>query len=174
MIIDTTNLWRSTLARKTKGMKASPLSYEIAAHVAPYLRIATREGYIPVNRDLVLCVGEDDEPWSQTAEKIRKDYDHVGNDGQGLWHIFKPKATKIVEFFELTQGLLDELNIPPCSPMYITGMWGETIDGVANLQKVTMGDFIARQPDDHSDQWVVQQNIWLRTYTEVEPPPETV
>ena len=174
MIIDTAPLWRSTFARKTKGMKATPLDYEVASHIAPYLRIATREGYIPVDKRLVLCIGVDDEPWAQTPEKIRADYDYVGNDGEGLWHIYQPKANKIVEFFELTQEILDELNIPPATRKYIVGLWGETVDGTSNLQRVHLGDFVVRRPDDHTDQRVVQRSIWFRTYTEVEPPPETV
>jgi len=165
-IIDTAPLWTGRLGKKTKGLKALSLSVAVFESAAKYLTIKTLEGYIPIDRSCLLCVGEADEPWQQLPHKIEKDYDMVGTEG--AWDLYMPKPTKIVEFIEVTEELLrDTLNIPPAAPTFIVGLWGETIDGIANLQRVRQGDFIARQLDQHEDQWVVQRSIWLRTYEEV-------
>lgn len=166
-IIDTAPHWTGRIAQKTKGLKAMPLRVCLFSMALPYFAIATREGYIKPDPDCLLCVGEDDEPWQQLPEKLNRDYDVVGVDG--AWVLYHPKPTKRVEFIEVTPSLLEQLGRSQLDTLYIVGQWGETIDGVANLQRLRLGDFIARQLHDPSDQWVVQRGIWLRTYAEVSP-----
>lgn len=163
MIIDTTDLWTGRLARKTKGLKAVPMRVCLFSIVAPYFSINTREGYIKPDLDTMLCVGADDEPWQQPLANLQRGYDAVGVDG--IWTLYAPKPSKVVEFFEITSALVASIGAV-AAPLFITGQWGQTIDGIPNLQRCHVGDFIARNPDDLADQWVVQRSIWLRTYEE--------
>jgi hypothetical protein len=169
-IIDTTPFWSGRLAKKTKGLKAISPTFGILESLRPYLAINTREGYIPIDPACWICVGADNEPWQQLPSKIEKDYDRVGTEG--AWGLYQPKPTKVVEFIEVTPELVTPFSA--ASSFYIVGRWGQTIAGVEKLQRLHVGDFIARQVDDHGDQWVVQRAIWLRTYEEVpdKQPPE--
>jgi hypothetical protein len=162
IIIDTTPYWSGRLARKTKGMKAISPGVCIFETVLPYLTLNTREGHGPIDPACLICVGVDNEPWQQLPTKIEKDYDRVG--AEGAWTLYAPKPTKIVEFIQVTEDLLGGATTEPA---YIVGKWGETIDGAHNLQRLRLGDCIARQIDDHADQWVVNRAIWDRTYEEI-------
>jgi hypothetical protein len=164
MIIDTTPFWTGRLGKKTKGMKVISPNVGVFESLQPYLTINTREGYIPIDPACLICVGTDNEPWQQLPAKIEKDYDKVGT--KGAWDLYMPKPTKIVEFIEVTHDVLDACNVPASAPSFIVGLWGQTIDGVDNLQRFRLGDYIARQRDNHADQWVVAKSIWDRTYEE--------
>lgn len=165
MIIDTTPFWTGRLGKKTKGMKVISPTVGIFESLRSYLTLNTREGYIPIDPACLICVGDANEPWQQLPSKIEKDYDKVGTEG--AWDLYVPKPTKIVEFIHVTEDLMDDANIPASAPAFIVGKWGQTIDGVDNLQRFRLGDYIARQLDDHADQWVVAKSIWDRTYEEV-------
>ena len=157
MILDTTSYWAGALAKKTKGLKAKHLSALFAdKSVMSKFLLDTLEAKEVITPDACFCIGEANDAWQQSAVKLIKDYDLVSIDADG-WMLWHPKPTKIVEFIEVT---------PEMGEGYIVGKWGQTIDGVANLQKFKAGDFIARQPGDHSDQWVIQRSIWQRTYSD--------
>ena len=116
--------------------------------------------------DACFCIGEANDAWQQAASKLLKDYDLQGIDADG-WMIWHPKPTKIVEFIEVTEELFASIGASKTDEVYIVGLWGQVIDGVKDLQRVRVGDFIARQRDQHDDQWVVAKSIWARTYTEI-------
>jgi hypothetical protein len=67
--------------------------------------------------------------------------------------ICQPKPDNEVQFFESTRD------------QYITGLWGETVDGVLNQQWCKAGDFVLRNPTDTTDNWVVQRKLFLNTYS---------
>lgn len=154
MILNTDNaVWRR--GKKTKGLKAKPLITLIVdrAVVNKFL-IDTLEGREPIDSANMFCIGETGDAWQQTAKALLKKYDITGIDADG-WMACMPKPENEAEFFEAT------------TEGHIVGLWGATIDGVANLQAFKVGDFICRQPHQHEDQWVVQRKLFLNTYTEL-------
>lgn len=151
-ILDTsTATWAR--AKKTRPIQAKPLSSVLVdpSIVSKFL-VNTLEGREPVTIANVLCVGEVGEPWQQSVKALLKKYD-VTNITENGWLVCTPKPENEVEFYFATEAGL------------IVGLWGEEIDGVANLQKVAVGDAIARQTYDHKDQWVVRRNLFDATYS---------
>ena len=151
MTIDTsTATWAR--AKKTASIKAKPLSSVIVdAVAAKVLLIDTLEGREPANVANMLCMGAAGDPWQQSVKALFKKYDVVGiEDG---WLLCNPKPENEVEFyFSESDGV-------------IQGLWGETIDGRDNMQRVSKGDAIARQTYDHNDQWVVRRKLFDNTYS---------
>lgn len=164
-VIDTTPFWTGQQAKKTKGLKAKPFASIFADQsVMGKFLLDTLEAKEVLTPDACFCIGEAGDAWQQAGAKLIKDYDLTSITADG-WLVFHPKPTKIVEFFEVTEEVLDAANVPATAPSFIVGLWGQTIDGIANLQRCRLGDFVARQLDVHEDQWVVQRAIWQRTYT---------
>lgn len=169
-ILDTTPFWSGRLAKKVKGLKAKPVSSLVTDRsVLHKLLLDTLEAKEPLDATTCFCIGESDDAWQQSSADLIKGYDLVSIDADGWLH-FSPKPTKVVEFFEVTsQHLPGAPALLAATTFYIFGKWGQTIDGVSNLQQVRPGDFVARQLHDPSDRWVVRRDIWLRTYDEVLP-----
>lgn len=157
-ILNTDNaVW--SRGKKTKGLKAKPLITLIVdrAVVNKFL-IDTLEGREPIDSANMFCIGETGDAWQQTAKALLKKYDITGIDADG-WMACLPKPENEVEFFEVVAGT---------HASYIVGLWGAAIEGVGtNLQKFNIGDFVCRQPHEHADQWVVQRNLFLNTYTQL-------
>ena len=157
-ILDTTtSTWLR--GKKTKGLKAKPLITLIVdrAVVNKFL-IDTLEGREPIDSANMFCIGETGDAWQQTAKALLKKYDITSIDTDG-WMNCLPKPENEVEYFEVTAGT---------HAQYIVGKWGSTIEGLGvNLQKFNIGDFVCRQPHEHEDQWVVQRNLFLNTYTQL-------
>ncbi len=80
--------------------------------------------------------------------------------------ISDPRPENYVEFFEFKEADERKMSVTPGS-WVIQGQWGETIDGVQGLERLVDGDFICRQPNQHTDQWVVRRKLFLDTYTEL-------
>lgn len=140
-------------AKKTRPIQAKPLSSVLVdASVISKFLIGTLEGKEPVTIANLLCVGEVGEPWQQSPKALLKKYDITNITAEG-WLVCTPKPENEVEFY-----FADKAG-------YIVGLWGETIDGVANLQAVAVGDAIARQTYDYNDQWVVRRNLFDATYS---------
>ena len=164
-IIDTASFWNGRIAKKTKGLRMKPLvNLIVDKSVMSKFLLDTLEAKETLTPDACFCIGEAGDAWQQAASTVIKGYDLEKVDADGWLH-FQPKPTKIVEFFEVTA----DVTPIPTEGICIVGKWGQTIDGVDNLQKARLGDFIARQRDDHTDQWVVAKSIWLRSYTEIWP-----
>ena len=71
----------------------------------------------------------------------------------------RPKPTGIVEYFEITEELAG-------GALYLQGRWGGYVKGVGtNLQTFQLGDYVCRQPHDHTDQWIVARQAFVRDYT---------
>ena len=75
-----------------------------------------------------------------------------GVDSDG-WEIRIPKPGNSVEMFYATED------------GYLQGTWGSTIPGLGEkLQLVQVGDAIARDPNNHIDQWRIQRTLFDATY----------
>lgn len=161
-ILDTQKIHAWQRARKVKPLRAKPMSAVFAdgAMIGKFL-VDTLEGAEPASLSAMFCVGEAGDAWQQTPEKLLAKYDISGIDASG-WMVCVPKPENSVECFELTETVLRAMEGK--REGYIVGQWGQTVDGVKNLQAFSIGDFIARNPADWSDQWVVRRKIWLNTY----------
>ena len=145
--------WR--VAKKTKPLRAKPMvTLVIDKTVMAKFLIDTLEAREPVSPNAMFCIGETNDAWQQTPDKLLSKYDVTDVDGDG-WMVCTPKPDNSAEFIEAgTAG-------------FIIGLWGETIDGHENLQAFSPGDCIARNRQDHDDVWVVRRKIWMNSYTEI-------
>lgn len=160
MILDTSTLF-SGKAKKTQGLRAKHISATVSdPSILNSLLVRTLEGVGAIGPNVMYCVGILGDVWLQNATNLLKKYDLIKIDEQGWLH-FMPKPENEVEFFEVTADMLG------ADGGYLIGLWGDTIDGVQNCQKVLVGDFVARQVFDHNDQWVVKRKIWLNSYTKL-------
>lgn len=161
-ILNTIRLARQwNIAKKTKSIRAKPLSWVFAdVSCAGMFKIITLEGDEPVDVPNLLCIGEADEPWQQTKKALLKKYTitDISDDG---WMICTPKPENSVEFFVVQPSDVSG----DTGTLGIIGQWGGDFDGLKNVQLVSFGDTVCRQPHDHSDQWVVRKVLWESTYS---------
>lgn len=145
--------WRR--GKKTKGLKAKAMiNLMVDRTVMSKFLVDTLEAKEPVSPNAMFCIGEAGDAWQQTPKALLKKYDILDVDNDG-WMICQPKPDNEVEFIEAeNEG-------------YITGHWGETIGELVNQQKCKKGDFVLRNPQDTTDQWVVDRKLFLNTYTEL-------
>jgi hypothetical protein len=148
------------VARKTKNIFAAPATHLIHPSLIASVLLDTPEGQEPINPDNFICRGLTGEVWQQTPKAINRKYDNVAEAADG-WDIYRPKPENSAEFFFATGEMLAA---QPEWPTVIQGLWGETIDGIPNLQRFAVGDAICRQPTDHSDVWVVRRHFFDNTY----------
>lgn len=159
-IFPTTGMkWSS--AKKTKPLQAKAmLSLIVDTKVYKHFLLDTLEGREPVGEHNIFCIGDSGDAWQQTSKALLKKYDVTNIDDRG-WMTCTPKPENSVEFFQLEKSMLG-MDQPEF--VYIQGHYGENIMGIANLQRCRSGDYVCRQTFDHSDQWVVQKNIFENTY----------
>lgn len=163
IVSTSTSVWLR--GKKTKGLKAKPLiTLMVDRTVVNKFLIDTLEGEEPIDSANIFCIGEAGDAWQQTSKALLKKYDIKDIDADG-WMVCEPKPENEVEFFEFTDEMAaGSLN----GPLWLQGQWGKTVEGVGtNLQKILPGDFICRQPHDHSDQWVVKRKLFLNTYSQL-------
>ena len=148
-------------AKKTKPIRAKLLSWVFAdVSCASMFKIVTLEGDEPVDVPNLLCIGEAGEPWQQTKKALLKKYTitDISDDG---WMICTPKPENSVEFFVVQHN---DVHVD-ADVLGIIGQWGGEVDGLRNVQLVSFGDTVCRQPHDHTDQWVVRKVLWESTYS---------
>lgn len=155
-ILETTDL-QYRVAKKTKGLRAKPMVTLIVDRgvMAKFL-VDTLEAREPVSADAMFCIGESNDAWQQTAKKLLSTYTVDAIDADG-WMVCNPRPGASVDFYETKDD----------HPGYVVGLWGETVDGVENLQRFKPGDFICRSREDRTDVWVVARKIFINSYTEL-------
>lgn len=155
--------------KKTKGLRAKPLiTLLVDRGVVNKFLIDTLEGEEPIDAGNIFCIGETGDAWQQTAKALIKKYDIKDIDSDG-WMVCEPKPENEVEFFEFTGEMADKITSASFGDKFvIQGVWGKTIEGVGEkMQFIEVGDFVCRQPHDHSDQWVVRRKLFNNSYTEL-------
>lgn len=146
-----TTQWRR--AKKTKGLRAKAMvNLIVDRSVVNKFLLDTLEAREPIGPSTMFCIGDAGDAWQQTPKALLKKYDVVNIDDDG-WMVCQPKPDNEVQFFK-------SLNA-----QYITGHWGETVAGLLNQQWCKVGDFVLRNPDDITDVWVVQNNLFNNTYS---------
>jgi hypothetical protein len=149
-------------------MRAKPMvSLIVDSAIMSKFLVDTLEAREPVSASALFCIGETNDAWQQTSEKMLSKYTVDAIDADG-WMVCVPKPDNSVEFFEITMDAFpNETTITAPSVGYIRGQWGETIFDESNLQSFVKGDIIARNREDRTDVWVVARKIWINSYTEI-------
>lgn len=146
--------------KKTKGLLAKSMSaLFVDTFVIDKFLIDTLEGEEPIDIANMFCIGETRDAWQQTPKALLTKYkvDFIDNSG---WMHCSPKPENEVQFFEFTSDMAG------AERWVIQGIWGKTIRGLGkDLQEIEVGDFVCRQPHDHTDQWVVRRKLFLNSYT---------
>jgi len=133
-----------------------------AKHRACFSSIPASFASEDLSDDAMICLGDTGEYWQQPAFMVLLTYVIVGIDNDG-WLLCRPRPEKEVQAFELTKDMIG-MDSRGSSYVFIQCLKGESIMGIVNLQRAQIGDFICRQVQDHTDQWVVQRKIFLNTY----------
>ncbi len=142
-------------AKKTKGLRAKPMiSLLVDRSVMSKFLVDTLEARESVGPNAMFCIGDAGDAWQQMPKSLLSKYDVTDVDDDG-WMVCIPKPGNEVQFYEAKND------------GYITGRWGETVDGKENQQRFSVGDFVLRNPEDQDDMWVVQRKIFLNTYAEL-------
>lgn len=152
-------------ATKTKGLDGKPAA-DIFGRLLASVRLETIEGNQPVKHDSIICIGISGEPWQQKPGNIAKKYIAVATSNDG-WTRYEPVVGNAVDYFEVTAELAafaTGYHDNKTKAGFIVGTYGDTIDGVDNMQAFNVGDIIARDPSNHIDQWVVARKIWENSY----------
>lgn len=164
IILDTSDeVWR--LAQKEQSITAKPMRDVISDPkcVGGFL-LNTLEGAARIDIDAMYCYTERGDVWQQSSSSLLKKYtvESITHDG---WLICHPKPNVPVQFFEL----VPERHSTPYDSEEITirGRYGALIDGIPNLQHCQIGDFVLRNPNETTDQWVVRKHLFLNTYKEI-------
>ena len=161
-ILDTTGLFEGRIAKKVKEVRAKPMvNLIVDRSVLSKFLVDTLEAREPVSADAILCIGEGNDAWQQTATSLLSKYTVESIDPDG-WMVCKPRPEHSVEFFEVTDAMVSGEGT-----CFIVCRWGQTIDGIEQLQKALVGDVVVRNRKDSSDQWVVNRKIWRNTYKEI-------
>ena len=150
-----TNTLAFKVAKKTKGLRAKPMvTLLVDRTVMSKFLVDTLEAKEPVHADAMFCIGESNDAWQQSAKKLLSKYTVDAIDPEG-WMVCNPKQESSVEFAQvLFEGFLQ-------------GNWGETFGEYKNIQRYKLGDFVVRNREDHTDTWVVDQKIFINSYTEI-------
>lgn len=121
--------------------------------------VNTLEGEEPIRSNAIVCVGEYNDMWQQTPKKLLSAY-IVGDITDDGWMVCIPKTGNAVDCHEVTSS--DTNN---GSEFSIIGTWGKTLDdGTKNVQFGAIGDYVCRDPNNHTDQWIVRRKIFDNTY----------
>jgi len=157
------------VASKTASLRAKPIiNLIVDRSVANKFLVDTLEAKEPVSPDALFCIGQAGDAWQQMPKKLLAKYDVTAIDDG--WLICTPKPDNAVNCVEVTRELIklvdpENAHLEWISKKFtIIGQWGETVDGVANVQRGDVGDFICQNQTDPTDVWVVRRKLFLNTY----------
>lgn len=134
-----------------------------AKHWACFSSIPAAFASEDLGDDAMICLGDTGEYWQQSVFTVLLAYVIVGIDDDG-WMLCRPRSEKEVQAFELTKDMIG-MDSRGSSYVFIQCLKGESVLGIQNLQRAQIGDFICRQAQDRTDQWVLPRKIFLNTYT---------
>ena len=160
-----------SVAKKTKPLRSKPMvNLLVDKGVMTKFLVDTLEAKEPVSANAMFCIGESNDAWQQTPEKLLAKYTVVSIDNDG-WLVCEPKPENSVEFVEVTRELLERQgaweSYVSLGHGHIQGQWGQEVAGHKNMQEFAIGDFIARNRTDTTDQWIVRRKIWMNSYTQI-------
>ena len=164
MRINTQTLTGWKVATKVRPIKAKHVKdiVDVRSLVFDKLLLQTCEGNESLKTDAMICMGEAGDVWQQTTEKFYKKYDYADIDING-WKEYTPKPENEVNCVEVTPEMNSlKYQVPPY--FTIVGQWGETVNGVANVQSGAEGAFICQNRTDPTDVWIVKRKLFLNTY----------
>ena len=140
-------------AKKTKPLKAKHIQHLFAdsSVVAKFL-LATLEGNQMLKANSMVCIGDANDAWQQTSQKLFQKYNVTGMDDQG-WMICEPKPENEVWAVQFPFDF------------QITGQWGEHMADGTFRQIGKGGDYVLRSKSDPTDVWIVAKKVFENTYT---------
>ena len=147
------------IGKKTRNIKAKPLiSIMVDKNVLSKFLLDTIEGREPLGDGSIICLGESNDVWQQSQNKLLQKYSVIEIDKDG-WMVCEPRPDNSVECIEITNNSINSND----SEFYVIGHWGEqTPEGM--IQKGKLGDFICRSRTDSTDVWIVARKIFINTY----------
>jgi len=156
--VTTINNWR--VASKTRPIRAKALvNLLVDPKVINKFLLDTLEGREPLGDGVMVCVGEAGDVWQQMPGKLLKKYRVVDSDRDG-WLICEPLPDNAVNAVEVVRpDWLDERH-----QFHIQGHYGETVDGVSNVQHGAVNDIICQNRADLTDVWIVRRRLFYNTY----------
>jgi hypothetical protein len=168
-ILDTNRITDWKIATKVRPIKAKNINDIIVDFsIIKKLLLDTLEGKEPLRKDAMICIGEGGDCWQQSLEKLNKKYDIKETDDNNGWSIYYPKPENEVECAEITLKIIESQfennNNNQILNFCIIGNWGETIDGIKNIQKGEVNDYVCRNRNDNSDVWIVRKSFFENTY----------
>lgn len=144
-------------ATKTKLIIARPLcTMLLDESVASQFMIKTLEGAQAIQANSIVCIGIGNDIWQQSKTSLLKNYTVTDFTTDG-WMICTPKPENVREVLEVTEDLCQT------GKFRIKAKWG-TPEGDTFFQVGKVGDYIARDVDDHTDTWIVAREMFLNTY----------
>ena len=158
------------VAKKTKPIRVKPINTILADEtVAHKFLLATLEGSQMLKANSMVCIGDDDDAWQQTAEKLHKQYTPEAVDADG-WTTFVPKPEAVRDWAQICFS--DEFQEAHGTKFALIAQWGERQSDGSFLQYGEHGDYILRSADpDHGadsselwDCWIVARKIFEATY----------
>ena len=161
MRVEPTEIANWLVAKKTKPLRAKPINTILADQtVANKFLLATLEGSQMLKANSMVCIGDDDDVWQQTVEKLHKQYTPTEVDADG-WTIFVPKP----------EARRDVIQIHCPDKFQLQAQWGERQADGTFLQEGESGDYLLRNADDDHgaenglwDCWIVKKCIFEATY----------
>lgn len=158
--INTSIITRWQIATKTQPIQVKSLSSVLPEDsILHKFTLDTLEGKETLVEGSVICLGSAGDVWQQSPVKLLKKYTVTAIHANG-WLTCTPIPDNSVDVFEILPSMTNN----DATDTFIIGQYGETINGVKNVQRCVEGDFICRSQTDHSDVWIVKRKIFLNTY----------
>ncbi len=160
-IIDPSRLITWKTAKKTKPIKAKPLS-QIVSDVCVFNKflLQTIEGVQPLRPASIVCLGIEGEAWPQTKEALLKKYTITDIDPESGWLTCTPKPENSVNALQITNS--EYLSV--ADEFSITALWGEKQPNGTFVQHGKGGDYVVQSTSDLKDVWIVARNVFESTY----------
>jgi hypothetical protein len=146
-------VWRR--AKKTKGIKAKAMNALLAdeSMLSKFL-LDTIEGTQTLKAGSIVCMGSAGDAWQQKERKLFSQYNVTGMTPDG-WMLCEPKPDVERDAYEVAAD-----QCGPDGDFSIIGQWGteQILDNKkVYLQFGKVGDIICRNPEDHTDVWIVRR-----------------
>lgn len=136
------------------------------------LLLETLEGEERLGESAVICMGQYDDMWQQTARAFLDKYDIKDITPTG-WLLGQAKPGNAVRAIQITNELcsgeyfeydMEEFPNTGDKSFYITSAWGKEVNGEYRQYGV-IGDWVLQSIERPLDNWIVKQKIFANTYS---------
>lgn len=110
--------------------------------------VDTKEGKVKAKKGSMICKGVEGELWVQDRKRLQEKYSPSHKNGD--WRIYKPKAK---------ENKVRAVQVNDREEFTIKASWGDL--------KGKKGDYILQDIDNPDDVWVIDKNIFSKTYKRI-------